>query len=282
MNKISDFQEVNEAFISALTYKRVALDASFLVKVFFQNLHNHKECATLLDLMRDQGVTFVANATVKSELLDFARKALLTEFLFNQIDIQDLKIPTDTKKLIKEFQTSKEELAKTQKSDLVLQDTELNYIRDHLSLFFDESDKDALLADPKIKMIRDHILPRQGISGISTWAKVCEVFLSGRIEQVHAQLKQSDIKYLSYDELKEKELLETGRTLDWDNAVKICEASGGGFWDSMLINFAETAKVDLVITLDKDLAYSYAASPSLKKNVLTTSKIKKFLDKVRL
>lgn len=270
MNCIFSYKNIDQ-LISISKYRRAILDANFLIKLFHNSLSGHQECFQIYEKLKSQEFTFVANVTAKSELLDFCRRSHLTK-LFYEAEDSGLKFTKDTYTRIKEIRQDKQRAKEKQNKDDILNNSEIESIRN------------TIMLDSEVKLVRNSITQRQGISGAVKWSIICDTYLNGKLTTDMKSLNVKGISYLSYEQLKTKNLVADGKILDWPEAIMIAESTGIGFWDAMFINYAEIALVDFILTLDTDICYAYygAKAELLTKMVLTSDKAYENIIKIKL
>ncbi len=111
-------------------------------------------------------------------------------------------------------------------------------------------------------------------SGQEGWLKICNTHLSGKIEQADFNLINRGIEYISPNLESQKELFNT--SLEWTDAIRVCEKTGTAFSDSMILNALKSSRLLFVVTLDFDIGYAALSDPNMKDVVVPDRLFKEY------
>lgn len=252
-NKIDKDQEIN-----------VVIDSNILIANFDELHSNHEIVRGFLEEIDDKAdITFFTTVTTKAEFLDYQRKRLLTEGLFDLVDEYNKEIPLS--------QNSKAAITTAKGRRNKRQSDEEGRAQADPEHEFDA--KVTHLTDNEIKEIKKKFraIDAENETG---WLKICDTFLKSKLLEQEEVLDKLCV-YLSPHKEDQKELFNN-TSIDWKKATAISGESGMGFSDSLILNMLLHTKIDYVFTLDFDMVYAAAVSAQNKWVVLPDSRIKHF------
>ena len=241
MGRVIPFSEINSYLRSIEkldAHKGTILDTNILISASYEIRDSHSEVVEIWDTLQRNNYRLFATVNTRSEYLEFHRRLILTESLFDTIDVHSkMKIPKDAKAKI---QTLKGSLKTSMAAD---------------------SEKDEVFNESQLKKIKKEFSagPHSGQKG---WLEICDLFLKARVEIADQALIDRGVMYISPNEQSQKELF--GSSLDWQGAIGICEKSGTAFSDSMILNALKSSKLLFVVTLDFDIGYAALSDPKMK------------------
>ena len=103
-------------------------------------------------------------------------------------------------------------------------------------------------------------------SGQLAWLEFCEEFLSGRLQELERDLRDSGIEYVSQNEPSQSHLFHT--KIDWPEAMEISEKTGVSFSDSMILNAFQCSSCPFIVSMDFDVGYAVLADPRMKDAIM--------------
>ncbi len=241
MGKVIPFSEI-ESYLTSIkkfdSHKGTILDTNILISANYDIRDSHSDVVDVWELLLQKDYRLFATVNTRSEYLEFQRRLILTENLFDMVDVQSkIKIPKEAKAKI---QTLKGSLKTSMAAD---------------------SDKDKVFNESQLKKIKKEFSagPHSGQKG---WLEICEVFLKAKIELEDQALIDRGVEYISPHGQSQKELF--GSSLDWPGAIGICEKTGTAFSDSMILNALKSSKLFFAVTLDFDIGYAALSDPQMK------------------
>jgi predicted nucleic acid-binding protein len=252
-NKLTKGEDVN-----------VVVDSNILI-ANYDELHScHESVRNFLQEIADiANVTYFTTVTTKAEFLDYHRKRLLTEGLFDLVDEYNKEVPLSISA------RSAINFAKARRNKR--QGDEENRVRTDPDHEFDA--KVTHLTDNEIKEIKKKFRARD-IENETGWLKVCDTFLKSMLLEQEIVLDKLCV-YLSPHREEQKNLF-INTSVDWKQATSISGESGMGFSDALILNMLLHTKIDYIFTLDFDMVYAAAVSARNKWVVLPDDRIKSF------
>ncbi len=241
MGRVIPFSRL-DAYISSLEknnlYKGTILDTNILISACYEVRNNHDDVVVVLEVLKKRGYKLFATVNTRSEYLEFQRRLILTENIFDVIDDRvDVKIPKRAK-------------AKAQ------------VLRGSLKTSFNaDPEKDQVFNESQLKKIKKEFSagPHSGQKG---WLEICDMYLLDQIALADTNLIGSGINYISPNDMKQSGLFDNN--LNWPAAIRICEKTGTAFSDSMILNAVNASKFNFVVTLDFDIGYAALSDPMTK------------------
>jgi predicted nucleic acid-binding protein len=252
-NKLTKGQDLN-----------VVVDSNVLIANYDELHSSHEIVRNFLEEIGDiANVTYFTTVTTKAEFLDYQRKKLLTEGLFDLVDEYNKDIPLSS--VTKASIAFAKGRRNKRQSD---EEGKVNADPDHE---FDA--KVTHLTDNEIKEIKKKFRARD-VENETGWLKVCDTFLKSKLLDQEVALDKLCV-YLS-PHREEQKYLFTNTSVDWKKATLISGESGMGFSDSLILNMLLHTKIDYIFTLDYDMVYAAAVSAKNKWVVLPDSRIAAF------
>lgn len=242
----------------------IVIDSNILIANFDELHSNHDLVREFIETIDDiANITFFTTVTTKAEFLDYERKRLITEGLFDLVDEYNDDIPLSTSsKAAINFAKARRNKRQSDEESRVSSDP------DHE---FDA--KVTHLTDNEIKEIKKKFRARD-IENETGWLKICETFLKAKLLDQESVLDKFCV-YLSPHK-DEQKVLFNNTSVDWKKATAISGESGMGFSDSLILNMLLHTKIDYILTLDFDMVYAAAVSAQGKWVVLPDSRIGSF------
>jgi predicted nucleic acid-binding protein len=231
-------------------YKGAIFDTNVLISASYEVRDSYQDVVDLWTTLLKYNYQVFATINTRSEYLEFHRRLILTENLFDLVSPSSgAKIPNRAKARI---QTLKGSLKTSVASD---------------------SEKDEVFNDTQIKKIKKEF--SAGLhSGQKGWLQICEFFLKDQILLADQDLKERDVKYITPNKFDQSDLFNS--SIEWSSAIKICEHSGTSFSDSMILNALKSSKFHFIVTLDFDIGYSALSDPNIKDVVVPDGLFKEF------
>lgn len=214
------------------------LDTNVLISASYEIRDSHKDVVNAWDMLLQKGYRLFATVNTRSEYLEFQRRLILTENLFDLLDeYSTVKIP-------KKAKAKTQALKGSLKTSLVA-----------------DPDKDEVFNESQLKKIKKEFSagPHSGQKG---WLEICDLYLKGQIETEDVALMDRGVEYISPNIESQKELFNT--YLGWTGAIGICEKTGTAFSDSMILNALKSSNLLFVVTLDFDIGYAALSDPNMK------------------
>lgn len=242
----------------------VVVDSNVLIANYDELHSSHEIVRNFLEEIGDiANVTYFTTVTTKAEFLDYQRKKLLTEGLFDLVDEYNKAIPLSpvTKAAIS-FAKARRNKRQSDEEGKVNADPEHEF-----------DAKVTHLTDNEIKEIKKKFRARD-IENETGWLKVCDTFLKSKLLAEEITLDKLCV-YLSPHREEQKDLF-TNTSVDWKKATAISGESGMGFSDSLILNMLLHTKIDYILTLDFDMVYAAAVSAQNKWVVLPDGRISGF------
>jgi len=249
-NKLEKGQQVN-----------VVIDSNILIANYDETHSNHEIVREFLEEIDEIAeVTFFTTVTTKAEFLDYQRKRLLTEGLFDLVDeySKDVQLSAESRAAI----TSAKGRRNKRQGD-----EEAKVSKDHEHEF---DTRVSYLTDNEIKEIKKKFRARD-VEKETGWLKVCETFLKWKLLEQEKLINQFCV-YLSPHKPEQISLFHD-TSVDWTKATAISGESGMGFSDSLILNMLLHTKIDFILTLDFDMVYAATVSADNKSVVLPDSKL---------
>lgn len=219
-------------------FKGTILDTNILISATYEDRDSHAQVVDVLDILQRDQYRLFATVNTRSEYLEFQRRMILTESLFDLVDeFSNVKLPTKARARI---QTLKGSLRTSVNAD---------------------PEKDEVFNDVQLKKIKKEFSAGQH-SGLEGWLKICNTHLNGKIEQADLNLIDRGIEYISPNAESQKQLFKT--SLEWTSAIRVCEKTGTAFSDSMILNALKSSNLLFVVTLDFDIGYAALSDPNMK------------------
>ena len=95
---------------------------------------------------------------------------------------------------------------------------------------------------------------------------MCDLFLSGRLQELEQDLRDSGVEYVSQHEPSQTKLFHS--KIDWPDAMVISEKTGVSFSDSMILNAFQCSKCPFIVSMDFDIGYAVLSDPKMKDAVI--------------
>lgn len=142
-----------------------------------------------------------------------------------------------------------------------------NYRRPRLLLFIKhcanaKRGADPVFSDGQLKNIKRAFSAGQEI-------------LSGRLHETEGLLDARGIEYMSPHDTT-GEVFE--KQLEWDEAIKISEATNISMSDAMILNALQSTKCPFIVSLDFDIGYAALSSSGMKDVIMSDENAKGFRD----
>ncbi|MCB0411034.1 MAG: hypothetical protein KDD22_00815 [Bdellovibrionales bacterium] len=253
MGKIIPFSEV-ESYLESIEkkdfHKGTILDTNILISASYDIRDSHSEVLDVWDLLLKNGYRLFATVNTRSEYLEFQRRLILTERLFDMVDeFSKYRVPQRARARIQVLKGS----LKTSK--------------------ITDPDKDEVFNESQLKKIKKEFSAGPH-SGQESWLKICDACLKGKIRQEDVALIDHGIEYISPHEVSQKDLFNY--SLGWPGAIDICEKAGTAFSDSMILNALKSSNLLLIVTLDFDIGYAALSDPDMKDVVVPDRLFKEY------
>lgn len=253
MGRVIPFSEI-KTYLGSLeksgASKGAILDTNVLISSSYELSGDSEDVSKILDTLADSNYRIFATVNTRSEYLEFQRRLILTERLFDCIDqFSKIKIPA---KVRAKIQTLKGSLKTSVNSD---------------------SDKLEVFNDIQIKKIKKEFSAGPH-SGQLNWLKLCEIYLKNQIALADKDLFDREVEYISPNDPTQAGLFD--KNLGWSEAIGICENSGTAFSDSMILNALKSSKLQFIVTLDFDIGYAALSDPNMKDVVVPDRLYKEF------
>lgn len=241
MGKVVPFSEIDVYLTSieaANSFRGTILDTNVLISASYDVRDSHADVIDVLDLLQQKEYRLFATVNTRAEYLEFQRRLILTENLFDIVDeFSKIKIPKDAKAKI---QTLKGSLRTSVKSD---------------------PEKDEIFNDSQLKKIKQEF-SAGAHSGHKGWLELCDLFLKRKIEAEDEALHDRGVEYISPNDNSQSDLFSS--PLEWPAAISICEKTGTAFSDSMILNALKSSNFSFIVTLDFDIGYAALSDPNMK------------------
>ncbi len=232
------------------TYRGTILDTNVLISSSYEPSNDSEEVSQVLDILADENYRLFATVNTRSEYLEFQRRLILTESLFDSID-EHSKIRIASRVRAK-IQTLKGSLKTSVISDV---------------------DRFEVFNESQLKKIKKEFSagPHSGQKG---WLEICEAYLKDQIALADKDLSDREVEYISPNDFSQVELFSN--QIGWPAAIDICEKSGTAFSDSMILNALKSSKLFFIVTLDFDIGYAALSDPKMKDVVVPDRLYKEF------
>ncbi len=241
MGKIIPFSKV-DTYIKSLKVndqsKGTILDTNILISASYEARDNHDDVNTILDFLQENNYQLFATVNTRSEYLEFQRRLILTENIFDLTDNWKIfKIPQRARAKIQTLKGSlKTSYNNTPEKDWVFNESQLKKIKKEFS------------AGPH--------------SGQKGWLELCNLFLKNQITLADQDLIERGVSYISPNNQSHYDFFDN--SLNWASAINICERTGTAFSDSMILNALKSSKFYFILTLDFDIGYAALSDPNMK------------------
>lgn len=230
--------------------KGTILDTNILISASYELSDTQESVSEILDILNNKNYRLFATVNTRSEYLEFQRRLVLTESLFDAVDeYSKIKISSRAKAKI---QTLKGSL----KTSIVA-----------------DKDKFEVFNESQLKKIKKEFSAGPH-SGQQSWLQLCDVYLKTQIALADQDLTDRRVEYISPNDLAQAQLFNN--SINWGDAVNICEYSGTAFSDSMILNALKSSKLLFVVTLDFDIGYAALSDPNMKDVVVPDRLYKEF------
>jgi len=231
-------------------HRGTILDTNVLISSSYELSNDSVEVSKVLDILADENYRLFATVNTRAEYLEFQRRLILTESLFDSID-EHSKIRIASRVRAK-IQTLKGSLKTSVISD---------------------ADRFEVFNDSQLKKIKKEFSagPHSGQKG---WLEICEAYLKDQISLADKDLSDREVEYISPNDPSQVELFNN--QVGWPEAIDICEKSGAAFSDSMILNALKSSKLFFVVTLDFDIGYAALSDPNMKDVVVPDRLYKEF------
>ena len=253
MGRVIPFSEI-ELYLNSIEkmdpIKGTILDTNILISASYELRDLHHEVVNLWGVLQKRNYRLFATVNTRSEFLEFQRRLILTENLF---DI------TNATSKVKISQRAKAKI-QTLKGSLI-------------TSVLADSEKDQVFNESQLKKIKKEFSAGPH-SGQKSWLDLCDLYLKNQIAQADQDLIDRDVEYISPNDPAQVDLFNN--QLSWPAAIDICEKSGTAFSDSMILNALKSSKLFFVVTLDFDIGYSALSDPSMKDVVVPDRLYKEF------
>jgi predicted nucleic acid-binding protein len=242
----------------------LVLDSNILIANFDEVHSNHEIVRDFIQKIDEiANITFFTTVTTKAEFLDYQRKKIITESLFDLVDEYNIEIPLST--------SSKTTIDVVKARRNKRQSDEEKRVYNDPDHEFDA--KVTHLTDNEIKEIKKKFRASD-FENETGWLKICEIFLKAKLLDQETVLDKFCV-YLSPHKAEQKDLFNN-ISVDWKKASVISGETGMGFSDSLILNMLLHTKIDYIVTLDFDMVYATAVSAKGKWVVLPDGRIKNF------
>lgn len=241
MGRVIPFSEIESyltSIASADIHKGTILDTNILISAGYEVRDSHQDVVDLLEILLDADYRLFATVNTRSEYLEFQRRLILSENLFDLTDeFSKIRIPRDAKAKI---QTLRGSLRTSVVAD---------------------PEKDEVFNEAQLKKIKKE-LSAGTHSGQAGWLQICELFLQSQIELADQDLQERGVEYISSNDSSQAELFNS--PLSWAGAIGLCEKTGTAFSDSMILNALKSSQLLFAVSLDFDLGYAALGDPNMK------------------
>ncbi len=243
-----------ESYLSSIekvdVCKGTILDTNILISAGYELRDSHHEVVNLWNTLQQKNYRLFATVNTRAEYLEFQRRLILTENLFDMVDPHSrVKMSSRAKAKI---QTLKGSLMTSVAAD---------------------SEKDEVFNDSQIKKIKKEFSAGPH-SGQRNWLEICDLFLKNQIALADQDLIERNVEYISPNEPSQSDLFNS--SIEWNGAISICEKSGTALSDSMILNALKSSKLLFVVTLDFDIGYAALSDPNMKDVVVPDRLLKEF------
>lgn len=232
------------------SHRGTIIDTNVLISSSYELSNDSEEVSKVLDILADENYRLFATVNTRSEYLEFQRRLILTESLFDAID-EHSKIRIASRVRAK-IQTLKGSLKTSVNSD---------------------PERFEVFNESQLKKIKKEFSagPHSGQKG---WLEICEVYLRDQIALADKDLSDRGVEYISPNDPSQVDLFSN--QIGWPSAIDICEKSGTAFSDSMILNALKSSKLLFVVTLDFDIGYAALSDPKMKDVVVPDRLYKEF------
>lgn len=231
-------------------FKGAILDTNILISASYEMRDSHHDVVNLWAALQQRKYRLFATVNTRSEFLEFQRRLILTENLFDMVD-QHSRVKLSSRARAK-IQTLKGSLMTSVSAD---------------------SERDEVFNEIQIKKIKKEFSAGPH-SGQRNWLEICELYLKDQIASADQDLFDRDVEYISPNEPDQKNLFNS--SIGWETAINICENSGTSFSDSMILNALKSSKLFFIVTLDFDIGYAALSDPNMKDVVVPDRLFKEF------
>ena len=179
------------------SHRGTILDTNVLISSSYEPSNDSEDVSKVLDILGDEKYRLFATVNTRAEYLEFQRRLILTESLFDSIDEHSkIKIASRVRAKI---QTLKGSLKTS-----VISDT------DRLEVF----------NESQLKKIKREFSagPHSGQKG---WLEICESYLKDQIALADKDLADREVEYISPNDPSQSDLFNN--QLGWPEAISICE-----------------------------------------------------------
>ena len=253
MGQVIPFSKI-ESYLDGLEKqgapKGAILDTNILISSSYELSDTQESVSEILDILNNKNYRLFATVNTRSEYLEFQRRLVLTESLFDAVDeYSKVKISSRAKAKI---QTLKGSLKTSVMSD---------------------KDKFEVFNESQLKKIKKEFSAGPH-SGQQSWLQLCDVYLKTQIALADQDLTDRRVEYISPNDPAQSQLFNN--SINWSDAVNICEFSGAAFSDSMILNALKSSKLFFIVTLDFDIGYAALSDPNMKDVVVPDRLYKEF------
>ncbi len=227
------------------------LDANVIITLNYEPKRFHTRTYEFVrNKLQRQNIALYSTVNTTQEYLEFYRRLLLTEGLRTAIQPESgfRELPTKKRQAIRAQSSILQARELHQGAEPVFNDRELKKIRE---VFF-QSDK----------------------AGRTLWRGLCAYYLKQQLHLEFRALQRLNVTYLSMHKDDVKVLFN--KVTSWDDAIDVCADIGVGFSDAMILNALQATTLPFVVSLDRDLAHSVMANPSLKDVVMPDEVVDQF------
>jgi len=241
---------------------KIVLDTNALIAFHDENHSDHERITDfILKLDKINKPIFYTTITTKAEFLDYERRRLLTEGLFDLRQDRESKISEKAKVAI--------DLAKARRNKR--QSDEQKKSLENLEHLFDISV--SYFFDREIKDIKKSFRAKD-INEVKGWISVCRFILKNQL------IKSEDIidefcEYLSPHKSDQGHLF-IDMHIDWKKATSISAETGMSFSDSLILNMLNHSTIKYILSLDFDMVYGTAVSAKNKFVILPDNKLSNY------
>ncbi len=253
MGQVIPFSEI-KSYLKSIEksdfHKGTILDANVLISASYELRDSHADVVELWEHLQLDGYRLFATVNTRAEYLEFQRRLILTENLFDMIDQHSqIKISSRAKAKI---QTLKGSLKTSAAAD---------------------PDRDEVFNEVQLKKIKKEFSagPHSGQKG---WLEICDVYLRNQVSKADQALIDRGIEYISPNDPMQVQLFDS--SIGWDAAIGICEKAGTAFNDSMILNALKASKLFFIVTLDFDIGYAALSDPNMKDVLVPDRLFKEF------
>jgi hypothetical protein len=246
----SDLKKYLTGLKKADAPKGTILDTNVLISSGYEPSLDSEEVSKILDILGDEGYRLFATVNTRAEYLEFQRRLILTEALFDSIDeYSELRIASRVRAKI---QTLKGSLKTSVSSD---------------------PDKLEVFNEVQLKKIKREFSagPHSGQKG---WLEICDTYLRNQITLADQDLFDRGVEYISPNDPAQTKLFD--KNICWPEAINLCEKTGTAFSDSMILIALKSSKLLFVVTLDFDIGYAALSDPNMKDVVVPDRLFKEF------